>query len=664
MVDPQGVVAQGVLVTLDGEPAQGVVVRQPGLPGTYLTDAHGMVTVPLDFDVTFEVWITASHPQARIGGRRVRVPIEEGLSIALSTYDPADNEAYDFHDPGTPFRRDSTDQCAHCHVTLNEDWHASVHAGSASNETVHDLYAGTAAIFSRLACERAGGRWAMGPLPGTDAQGASCYLGPGVVHDLDPRCDAPPCDAPVADPGGCADCHAPGIDGALGGRGLHEARGIAFEAGVHCDVCHKVEAVDLDEPPGVAGRLRLHRPSEPTTAPGLGDFLPLTFGPHHDVPNPRMGSVQREHFRQATLCAGCHEDVHAPRVPGVEVDRARWPSGALPIQTTYSEWREGPLGEGVPCQSCHMPPDPRVTNSADLQLFQVFEGEGSLASGWPRPPGAVRRHSFVGPRSADARMLELSAALELQGTVHDDQIVVQATARHVGPGHGLPTGEPMRHLVLRVAARCGERALRATGGTAIPDTGGALAIKGSEDDWERWSEAQVGHRVRVVQRPDHYLDYQGWGPFGDGTFSPEQRGLRVERVVGEVAILEVIDGVASFDGPLPEGDRAYLVDDEGWIEDGVEARAAAGGPGFAFARVTVDAHGNRHVAAHRAVDIASDNRLMPGGASTTTHHFALDDCVDPQIGAALTWRAYPVELARQKRWSNPERVLVQTWRSL
>ncbi len=47
------------------------------------------------------------------------------------------------------------------------------------------------------------------------------------------------------------------MDGQIGGRDLAEATGVALDYGVHCDVCHRVEAVDLGGAPGVAGRLKL-----------------------------------------------------------------------------------------------------------------------------------------------------------------------------------------------------------------------------------------------------------------------------------------------------------------------------------------------------------------------------------------------------------------------
>lgn len=665
---PSGVIAQQVVVQLDGEPVEGATVMQPGRPEHWFTAPDGTVEVALDFDVLSEIWVSASHPSARTEAVRVREPSDEPWVVALTRFDDSDNPDYTFQDPGTPFRNDSTRYCSHCHVTINEDWYGSMHAQAASNQVVHDLYAGTSAHDERESCEAAGGRWLTGPQPGSDDASAQCYLGAGVLADLNATCAAgEPCEGPVAAAGACADCHAPGMNGALGGRDLLQARDIAFEAGVHCDVCHKVESVDLDAAPGTAGRLNLVRPSEPSTSPSLGEYLPLNFGPHDDVPNVRMGNVQRDHFRQATLCAGCHEQVEPPHMPGAEVDLERWPSGHLPIQTTYSEWRDGPLGPDTPCQSCHMPPDPRVKNSADLQLFERFPGSGDIASGWARPPGAVRRHTFVGPRSPGERMLELSASVQVDAAIADDQVRAHVTVRNVGPGHALPTGEPMRHLVLRVAAACGDRSLPASGGHAIPDFGGALDRQDATDDWSRWPGARVGEWVRVVARSGTFHDPPGWGPFGEGRFSPEQKGMPVETVVGAAQIVAVEGDLVTFNTPLPAGDLAYRVDEavdrSAWPAPGDPATAAAGGPGFAFARITVDPDGVRHGASHRAVDIASDNRLPPGQSWTSEHQFELEGCAEPRIGALLTWRAYPVALAREKAWSNPERVLVQTWRT-
>jgi hypothetical protein len=454
--------------------------------------------------------------------------------------------------------------------------------------------------------------------------------------------------------GACADCHAPGIDGTLGGRDLLEATGLSHDYGVHCDVCHKVESVDLESPdPGVAGRLRILRPSEEGVT--AGPWAPLTFGPYGDVLNPRMGSVQRDHYTQASICAGCHEYDQPVLVPGAVIDGDRWPSGRLPVHSTYSELADGPFGTSVPCQSCHMPPDADAGNSADLG--NVFDLDGGIAAGWMRHPGAVRRHVWFGPRHEEQRMLDLAATLSLEARVEADAVVVDATVTNSGPGHAIPTGEPLRSLVLVLDATCEGAPLAATGGAAVPDLGGARDQRESAEDWTVWPGARAGQRLRVVSRPGDFVDYTGFGPFGDGTFSVEDKGLPVEEVVGEVGITAVGgDGALSFDGPLPAGDRAYLVDGTDALPaEGEAATGLAGLPGFAFARVMVDAEGNRMVPHHAAVDVVSDNRILPTQAMTTTHRFAA--CATPTVRAVLLHRPYPLALSRERGWTMAEAVM-------
>lgn len=646
-----------VQVTLDGAAVADVEVRQGGGAHASFTDASGRAVVALDPAVQGERVVMASHPEARIAG--VPVPDDaDTVAVELRRFDPVDNPAYLFQDPGLPGGPDTTAQCGHCHATLRDDWAASPHRTAASNPAVHDLYAGAvAAADSQSACLTRGGTWQSGLGPGTGVPAERCYLGDGALPALNPGCDADgACDATATARGGCADCHAPGIDGALGGRSLLEATGLAYEAGIHCDTCHRTESIDLSAPPGVGGRLRFLRPSEPSTSQALGPWRPLTFGPYSDVSNVRMGSVARDFFHGATLCAGCHEDEQPALVPGQVVNPARWPSGTLPIHSTYSEWEQGPFAPGVPCPSCHMPPDPSVWNSADLQSFAAA-GAG-VAGGWPRPPGAVRSHGFVGPRQRAAGLLELAASLTVEKTQVGGELTVQVTVKNVGPGHALPTGEPLRSVVLFVEARCGDEELRATGGDAIPDYGGALAVKTADEGFDDWPGARVGEVVRVVRRTGVFRDYEGFGPFGDGRFAAEEKGLPVEELAGMATILAMDGTTAVFDGPLPEGDVAYRGEAGDFPAEGRAVSARAGAPGFAFARVLVGADGRRSVPHFLAVDVASDNRLLPQRSFTTQHRFAAS-CAEPVVHAVLTHRAYPLGLARERGWENLESVMAE-----
>jgi len=641
-----------VAVTLDGAPAADVLVVQGGTSRSWRTGADGTVTAIIDVTTPGALVLVATHPEARTGGADMyRSALQDAVLIALERYDTADNPSYVFQDPGLPGDSPTAAQCGHCHGSIVESWYASEHRRAASDPRLGDLYTGRAhAASDEAACAALGGAWREGRAPGAESAVAGCYVGPGVLADLDGDCvSGVDCDASATAFGACADCHAPGIDGQLGGRDLLEARGNSFDNGVHCDICHKVDRVDLTAPAGTAGRLVLTRPTEPTSA-SLGQYEPLTFGVNVDVLNPRMGNVPRAHFKTAELCAGCHELEQPALVAGGALDAERWPTGRLPIHSTFSEWQASPMAPGVPCQSCHMPPDPLAGNGADIKGGPAA---GGVTAGWVRPPGGVREHSWIGPRAEGSRMLENAAAVFLETERDGDLLTVTATTQNVGPGHAIPTGEPMRSIVLVVEAWCGDSALVPSGGDAVPDYGGALSSRGADEGWSVWPEAQVGDELRVVVRPGDSRDYAGFGPFGDGRFDAEEKGLPVERVAGRVRAVAVAqDGAVTWDGPVPVGDVAYLTRSD---------TDFAGLPGAAFARVLVGPDGARMVPHHRAVDVASDNRLLAQQRWTSTHAFAAT-CEGPRVEARLLHLDVPAALARQKGWERTARVMVEVSR--
>ena len=585
-------------VTLDGVPTADILVMQGGTETHQRTDAAGRVTVPIDPRIEGVPVIIASHPQARIKGFTLWPDEPVRDSIELTRLGP-DNPQYTFLDPGTPDRRDSTAQCGHCHLTLNDAWFASPHRTSASNPVVQAIYRGTRLNGAPIGAPRVADQ-----LPGF---------------------------------GECADCHAPGMDGRLGGRDLAQADGYALEYGVHCDVCHSVESVDVQNPaPGVAGRLRMHRPSTPGPFTlGANGVLPLTFGPSHDSPNPRMGSVQRDHFRNAQLCSGCHEYAAEQAV-----DRARWPDGRLPVHSTYSEWKAGVLGEAAQCNDCHMPPLPEVSNGADKQAFPA--ADLGITGGFIRPAGSTRSHRWVGPRAPASGMLQLAAALFVESAIIDGEIVARVTLRNQGAGHALPTGEPMRAVFVLVDAQCDDgRFLRPIGGDALPDWAGALEMRDGDTDWLRWPDAVAGQQLRVVRPTGEFHDYAGVGPFAD-RFDAAQKGLPVEEIRRAVTIQSVDEnGELRTNFPVPNrrpGDRIYRVD----------APLSAGAPGFAYARVMTDANGRPMVPHYLATDVRSDNRLMPMQAFTSTHRFA-GPCATPTVRAQAIYRRFPAQLAAERR---------------
>jgi len=627
-----------VRVLLDGEPAPDTTVLQGGADGRWTTDANGEVTITVDLTVIGDIEVMASRSDARIQGLIVHdsdYNTGEGdtagpFVVSISRFDTSDNPEYTFLDPGdVPWEESNTTMCMHCHRTLHEEWTLSPHRTSASNAVVQDVYQGTAFALDAEDCAELG-EWASVQTPGATTQQDAC-----VVAD-DARSHA--------GFGGCADCHAPGIDGAIGGRDLLDATGFAYDDGVHCDVCHRVEAVDLSQAPWVAGALHLLRPTEVPNSSALGEWSPLTFGPWDDVPNPKMGAVQRSFYHEAELCGGCHQDVSAPAAG--PVDTTRWPDGRLPIHTTYGEWEEGPMSLSSPCQTCHMPPNPEMTNAADLPA-DATSGIG-VTGGWFRDPGSVRAHTFSGPRQPEGAMLELAATVSVALAEADGELVATVETKNVAAGHRIPTGEPMRALLLEVSATCDGAPLAAIGGDVLPAWAGAVEARTSDEPWAAWTTASPGDRIAVTTDTGVAVDYDGYGPFGDGTFTADEKGLGGAELVGVVTITDVAaDGTLTTDPPLPAGDHAYLLSDD---------QALAGTPGWAFARVTADAEGDVFVPHAFATDIVSDNRLAPQEAWVSSHRFPT--CASGAVvTATLVHRNYPWGEARLRGWTVTDQVM-------
>jgi hypothetical protein len=138
--------------------------------------------------------------------------------------------------------------------------------------------------------------------------------------------------------------------------------------------------------------------------------------------------------------------------------------------------------------------------------------------------------------------------------------------------------------------------------------------------------------------------------------------MPIEHAVGRARIVAVApDGRVTLDRELPPGSRVYRGDGDGLPEDGSPATARAGAPGFAFARVLVDAAGRRMVPHFLAVDVASDNRLMPQASWTSEHVFA-SSCAEPEVEAVLLHRAYPLALATERGWTLVESLMVRASR--
>ena len=677
-----------VLVTADGIPLAGATVLEGGGPTTLLSDEQGRASIVLTGIVEGEVWVIAAAAGYRSVGVLIDAAPQGDILIELTSIQ-VDNPDYEFLPAGIE-EGESTAYCSHCHLTIADQFGRSAHYLAARDEQVHDLFAGTAAAFADQSdCEARGGRWLAGTAPGT-GPAQRCYIGAGLLPDSSSLCGGAAqlaCDSPdlsASDQpehaGACADCHAPSSGGPLGGGlSLLEVDGLAFEEGVTCDFCHKVADIDPTAEPGIGGRTVLGRPLEAMQA-FVVPWKPVMYGPYADVLNPYMGGSISPIFASGELCSGCHEYRQAPQWDAAEtaIDASRWPSGRLPIHTTWEEWNTSLLAPATPCRTCHMPPS-AAPNSADIDIIGLDPG---LVAGFYRQPGEVRDHGFYGPTDPlpdGGRLLDTAAAMSLQASVDGEQLAVSVSVSNNQTGHGLPTGEPMRSVVLVVQARCDGSVLSQVAGQSITEVGGALAarrlgvgeaIAGTTLSWPGLPADLTDSgldistlRLRVLRDTGNFIDYSGFESFASGGFSAEQKGLPERLPVGEVAVVAISTDQIEIASALPWQDGDLLLLGEALIapSEGGAALMLAGAPGADFARVLSDSSGELMVPHYRANDVIRDNRLLPYHSASSEHRFSLPvGCTNPEAEAWLLYRRYPPALARQRGWASQDAVLLST----
>ncbi len=653
-----------------GAPMAGAVVMMGGRSADewITTDISGEATVPVSDDGYREQLVLAGREGWFSGGTALDFDAAPPatIEIALRPLPDSDNMDYAFM-PGGDGSSPDTSECGHCHWTIGDDWAGSAHASAASSPNVWDIYTGSASLTDdEAACEAQGGWWSEGQVPGQSGETAArCYLGHGVLPWLNDDCggpDEPACDHPdqresLTHFGSCADCHSPAFDGGEPGKlDLSAAFGVAFE-GVTCDFCHKVQSVTANTSPGLDGGISLLRSSAPAPLPNL-EYEPITFGPYPDVIVPVMNGTYTPQFREAEWCASCHEyaqpALHPDEVTLVDVDR--WPDG-VPVFETWSEFSASSMASSLSCQTCHMPTLDEESSTYDITPLGL---EPSIDQGWPRETGEVRHHGF----SSD----ELSGpTLAITLARVDDEIEATVTVTNSAAGHAVPTGEPMKQLLVRVSALDGEGGVVASsGGQVIPDMGGLVqqGTVGAEVTVEGTLVTfgditlpiEDGLHLRFARPTGVWDDYAGPGTSGfssDG-LTPTDKGVALSEFLGEVAVTSVDGATVAIAAPAPEtedGDLVYLV---GTDDD-------AGRPGWLYAKVLVDASGARGVPHYRAVSVASDNRIAAGGTDTSIHRFpAPTEGESLTVEAALLRRYRAASVADAYGWDRADLTLSTT----
>jgi hypothetical protein len=197
----------------------------------------------------------------------------------------------------------------------------------------------------------------------------------------------------------CLHCHSP--VGVLTDD-LALTRKVSWE-GITCDYCHSIRDVTTSEANPVA----------------RVEFTGVKSGPYGDVVSPAHGTAFSKVHTTSLVCSPCHDYKN---------------SLGFPVLTTYSEWKNGPYSKvGQQCQSCHM--FASAGNIVDPRVKTVSEKEINL-------------HQMPGSHSVE----QLNKAIRSQMTaVRDgDHLRVTVKLTNAGAGHYVPTGSPIRQLILEV----------------------------------------------------------------------------------------------------------------------------------------------------------------------------------------------------------------------
>lgn len=199
---------------------------------------------------------------------------------------------------------------------------------------------------------------------------------------------------------GCLPCHAPA---AVYMQDARWEKKTSWE-GVTCDFCHSVRSIR--QGPGL---------------PFVVEAGSVKTGPLKGAKPTAHDAAYSAAYTSSTLCAPCHQYVNDKK---------------FDVLTTYAEWQASAYpGKETTCQTCHM-----RTSTGHIVDPKVQRTSTS----------ALNLHEMPGGHSVS----ELNRALlaQIQAERHGNAVDVVVTVTNRGAGHMLPTGSPLRAIVMVVEA--------------------------------------------------------------------------------------------------------------------------------------------------------------------------------------------------------------------
>lgn len=352
----------------------------------------------------------------------------------------------------------------------------------------------------------------------------------------------------------CLKCHAPigHMRGEIHLRGAgpppgavdgDELSGVARE-GVICDFCHTVDGKGEGWPGNASF----------SSKPGL-----VKRGPLEDAESPGHETAMSDFHESADFCGMCHDAIH--------------PTSGVPLEATFSEWKEGPYAEeGVTCQDCHMTPGPGPSAPPPGRAA-IFGPERE----------AVRLMTFTGGNTvwgdAERARERLQAAAEIEVRVDapeevepGDHVETTVVVRNVGAGHYIPTGlTNVRQMWLELGAEGTEDAAgTGGGGDALVPLGEVrygtefADADGNHDDVHPWFAASIHSDNRIPPRGESVEEFSfEWpeGLEGDGRMVAQLKYMSFSQELADKADLGIEVPVVK----MAEAQVQVVTDQGGWF---------------------------------------------------------------------------------------------------
>jgi hypothetical protein len=403
-------------------PVRGAAVRVQATTVQTKTDDGGRFTLGVedlgDGPFTLIAWAAGYYTCGPVRAKPGQIDVE----LVLTAHATVDNPDYAWL-PALcqPGLREDPMCCSKCHSRKGTDlypflpvdeWLLDAHSQSAVNPRFLSIYTGKAlseipdATNSELASPEESD-------PSFESSDQTLpERGPGYKVDFPDSA------------GNCATCHVPAASFTSPfSVDPTKISGVAAE-GVTCDFCHKVWDVQLDPSTGLPFADKPGVFSYEFRRPMVGQQF--FAGPFDDVaPGQDTFLALQE---RSEYCAPCHHGSF---------------NGSI-IYDAFGEWLGSRYSDpsfpaSKQCQDCHMP--------TGLTCLIALPDKGARR----RAPATIASHLM--PGGSDLKHLQRAASLNIVASRENDLVKIKISVRNAGAGHHLPTGSPLRHVMLLISAR-------------------------------------------------------------------------------------------------------------------------------------------------------------------------------------------------------------------